>query len=455
MRAWLVVALALGACARPTPPPSTIPPVAAAVEARPIERVMRERIAFEPSDKGGPPPGVAVEELGRLPGKGRWIALHDDALDAYEKAGNRLPLLYFSREAYQKAIRKLTGPQIEEAMAMRLRYWSSGAMNHAPGLLDRDYQALLAALSTAFPLAPPRVQPALSGLMQRTLTRMAAAPISMFSRMTLPAAISHVQEEDVTRIADAASLATEVQGASAIADATANKTYVAAYDEMLVRLGASDRSMSGLQVTVKRVFFIGSLPPSTVHFLNHERGEFRVFRDGALSVSSRRELELIFTSGEKMEVLGFSPSRYHEDRLEVTRTQGQIALEETFTLVRTSPLEAVRDHWTRLFVSQAVLRNALWQAAKSSGSPLSPAIAAQVTEETATLRRMLANSAPTTFAECLARIQELLAHADLDAGFITRRATAEGRGDILDYAVLQRELAAERAQAQGLGEQPR
>ena len=448
MRAWLVVALALGACAGPTPPPSPVPPP----EARPIERVMRERIAFEPSDKGGPPPGVAVEELGRLPGKGRWIALHDDALDAYEKAGNRLPLLYFSREAYQKAIRKLTGPQIEEAMAARLQYWSGQATRQGWRLMTKHNEALLVAAAKALSVAPGSAASALRDLMDRTLARMAAPLKQNLARGSLAEAISHVQEADVKIIADAASLATEVPGAGAIADASPNKAYVVAYDLMLDRLHESHRSLSRLHVVIERVFFLSPVEPQLMAFLRRESSGFTPWKGGAVTASPRRRIESMFSDPKmKVEKIGFSTDRFYEDAYDVTHAQADVALDETRTLVHSAPLEAVRDHWRRLVLAQTVIRKALWLAADSAASPLAPMIAPQVAEQISYLQRILADPALDAFPEAVTRIQTLLGQAEADARYLKRRAVSEQQPDILDLAMLEKELAGERERARDLG----
>lgn len=452
MRAWLVVALALGACARPTPPPSPVPPTAPAVEARPTERVMRERIAFEPSEKGGPPPGVAVEELGRLPGKGRWIALHDDALDAYEKAGNRLPLLYFSRDAYQKAIRKLTGPQIEEAMAARLQYWSPKAMNEAPRLLYRAQRDLLMKVAEAARLAPMPAQLELRGIFERTLDRLAEWGEGWaFKGQPLAEILSAVHQDDVELIADAASIVAEAPPtAPIVADAIAHRAYVAAYDE----LRALPMSLMLLQVHVHRVFYLAPVPAGYVEWLRHEGDHFRLWNAGVVRPATRRSFQLLLAQApkSKLELAGFSQGRFYEDALDVTAAQAEVALAETIEWVRARPLDAAREHWVQTTLRVALRRRCLLGAAEREASPFKTLIAAHVAEETGLLQHMLALVSTGSTDDALVQVEHGLAVAGADASFAAQRCVVENRQEAAEYAQLHGAFEQERKRARALVE---
>ena len=153
----------------------------------------------------------------------------------------------------------------------------------------------------------------------------------------------------------------------------------------------------------------------------------------------------------KVEKIGFSTDRFYEDAYDVTHAQADVALDETRTLVHSAPLEAVRDHWRRLVLAQTVIRKALWLAADSAASPLAPMIAPQVAEQISYLQRILADPALDAFPEAVTRIQTLLGQAEADARYLKRRAVSEQQPDILDLAMLEKELAGERERARDLG----
>ena len=98
-----------------------------------------------------------------------------------------------------------------------------------------------------------------------------------------------------------------------------------------------------------------------------------------------------------------------------------------------------------------MIRKALWLAADSAASPLAPMIAPQVAEQISYLQRILADPALDAFPEAVTRIQTLLGQAEADARYLKRRAVSEQQPDILDLAMLEKELAGERERARDLG----
>lgn len=444
----------VAACARgPDTPPISVP--APAAKSTRVEEVMRERVVFEPSALGGPPPGVQVEELGKLAGKGRWLVVTDDALDAYERAEKRLPLLYFTREAYVKAMRKLSPAQVEEAVEARLRYWSPKAMNEAPRLLYIAQRDLLVNLAEAAHLAPAPVLAEVISILDATLDLLAERGEGWaFKGLPLSEVLSRVHEDDVTLIADAASIVTEAaEAAPIVADAASHRAYVTAYDD----LRSLPMSLMLLQVHVRRVYYLAPVPSGHVEWLRHEGEHFRLWKGGLVRPATRRTVESVLAADPKLklELAGFSQGRFYEDGLDVTAAQADVALGETIAQVRANPRDAAREHWTQASLRVALRRRCLRRAAEREAAPFASLIAAQVVEETGVLRRILAVGAPGSFEKAWANVERSFAVGSADASFAVRRCVVENRQEAAQHAELQEALKRLQGRARALREAPR
>jgi hypothetical protein len=309
-----------------------------------------------------------------------------------------IPVMYFSRHAYDQAVGGFEDSDIDAILRKRLEHWAPDASGHG---LNWIYEAerrclTLTALSQASPSRMTSAQPA-DHFDQSLQLLVIISGEKRYQDWSLASVLVLVVEGEAKLRAEYldAQEAARREGDSGAAERFANavkrsESYARALGSSLKSLGRPEFSQGLLNVGLSRGVFIRPRDPDLVDLLVGQR-ELHVFwKDGLIADWALEDIAQLEKRGKSVSVLYFNNGQLHKDLHDLTVAQREREFARRVAEGRGGSMEARRDHLSSLWLEQHLLRRKALAQAKAHPGPVAAILTQQVAEEAKALQLELA-----------------------------------------------------------------
>ncbi len=369
-------------------------------------------------------------ELGRMK-DGLWAAVSDETLLSAGYRNPIPPLLYFSKDDYDSAIRKLQPPEVAQVIQKRLEHWSPRALDETLNFLYLEERRCLALAAMAGTLPDRRTAEVLDEHVENTLQLLASVVgEGRYDDMKLPSMLIFTLESEARAVQESLYAQEAAQRAGNVRVAERMNRATAAARKRAETLGSTLRALGRAEygsalpyVEMERVMFI---QPSDAQFLTGLRSKnLPVFewKDGVVAPWPVRRLADMQDLGKTAQTVYLESGEFLEDILELTPAQVERGVAERVEGELAMSGRSVEDHLNKLLLELNLLRRNAVRVAHREGSGLVGLLQKQVQEETATLTALLASHPswlappPKAPEESLSMLKEVEARAADDAAF--------------------------------------
>jgi len=364
-------------------------------------------------------------ELGANQAGDCWATLASAALIEARGAGVAPPILYFSADEYEGAMRDLGQEQVEEAIALRRATFSPRALGEGTTrLYELEREALVLAAQAAQTRGARHAQ-----LFDDALWRMARLTGQLrFDDTPVSSLALYTFERDSQLHAEAQ---TEPAPAADVAAVMAtSRRHAATYGQLLAHLGRTDFPGNLIFVDVRRTVFIHPEDASLKAWMHEMHIPHFAWKGRVVAPWPARKIAGLTAQGKTVEVLYPSPGGLTLATSGQTGAQRDRDLTARRELAQTSAAALRLAHWNDLRVALALLRRNLLDRCRKEVPAYVPVVEAQVQEETASLRWALA-TAPSWVSPGAA-LDPLLDQLYRESTFFTALAALEGDETLRD-----------------------
>jgi hypothetical protein len=321
-----------------------------------------------------------------------------DAIGTLLAKQSSLPILYFSREGYEKAIEGLSEPEIDNALRKRLRDWSPNAPGYGLNWISEQERRCLSLISLAEASRNPATSARLKEHFEKSLDLLLSlSGESRYSDDSLATLIVYVVEGD-------AKLREEFLDAAVTAQHRGDAQESARYAQTAKRIEGDLHSLGGILEHLGRPEYGDALP-----YVPLIRGVFISPRDAALarSITARCEppiewkdgfvatwavedFRALEKSGKSVQILYLNGGLLAQDLLDLTPAQRQREFAKRLDNGWGASAEERRQYLAGLWLGQHLLRRVALARARAHDPALAGILGKEVIEEAQELQTELA-----------------------------------------------------------------
>ncbi len=314
---------------------------------------------------------------------GAVASVPDDAMPALLTKTPTVPILYFSRQAYDDAMEGLSGPEVEEALHKRLSHWSGQALDYALEWIARDERRALTLTAIAWSRASGDNARVLQTHFDAALNLLTSiAGTGRYDDMEFVDLLSAVVEADALLIAELAHRP-EAQTRSQFATALA---------EELKRRGRPEFAQALPYAEPQRGVFIEPADATLRNYLKARWESGVPWRDGAVADLPLRAMADFERAGKRIAVLYADPGALKQDANELTAAQLIKRFEQLAAAGEEGLTRQRDDYWNMLRLNVAGLRRVLRARAVKEDARVAAVAEPQIVAETQILAVELARS---------------------------------------------------------------
>lgn len=330
--------------------------------------------------------------------QGTIASVSDEAIDKLLVKQPGIPILYFSRQAYDHSVDGFEDSDVDEILRKRREEWAPNAGGHG---LNWIYEAerrclTLTAIAAASPSRMTSAQLA-DHFEQSLQLLLIISGEKRYQHLKLPSLLVLVVEGESRLRAEYldAEAAARRDGDDYAAErfakaAKRSEGYARALGASLKALGRPEFSQGLLDIGLSRGVFIRPRDPELVDLLVGQRELHVNWKDGLVADWALEDIPLLEKRGKSVRILYFSNGQLQKDLHDSTRAQREREFTTRFEEGRGASLAARRNHLSSLWLEQHLLRRkALAQATALSG-PAAATLTQQVAEEAKALQQELA-----------------------------------------------------------------
>jgi hypothetical protein len=325
-----------------------------------------------------------------------------------------LPILFFSRSAYDQAMRGLTDSGIDDALRNRLSRWAPKAVDHALDWVARDQRRSLTLTARALKGSSGQAAQVFESHFDLGLDLMTSiAGSGRFDRMELADLISAVIEKDAMLI----------QELGNIAEARTRNQLAKALAEELRRQGRGDFSQALPYEEPGRGVWIVPSDKGLLEYLKTSMEPSVVWRGGVVAKLSLRAIKDFQKQGKKIAILYPDPGALLQDMAELSKPELILRFEDHSTASEAVQAQELGDYLNMLRLEVALLRRALRARAATDAPGIVALLDQQIRTETAILATQFAMAGswlPSGDAEAppAARLRAADDEMTVDASFL-------------------------------------
>jgi hypothetical protein len=361
--------------------------------------------------------------------QGVVAAVSDDVMGTLLEKDPNLPILYFSRTGYDRAMRGLNDGEVDEALRKRLKQWSPDPLKDSIAWLTDDELRVLSLVARATPTSSGEKAKILAAHFNEGLDLLSQMTGSRrLDRSTLAESVSEIEEQDAYLIA-------ELSDTNRKIELQTRGEFAGALGREMARRGRPQFVDSLPYVELKRGVWISPPDNEVEAYVKVREMNWVSWRDGVVLWLSTRAIEEFRKRGKTVEILYFDADAVEEDVGPLTKAQLDLRLAEALKADEATQARLKDDYLNRLRLNVALERRFLRKRVATEDKEMSPLLEQQVSEETDILARELARSRrwllpgdrTSELRQIIAAEEELMA----DAAFFKAVARRRGNDDFL------------------------
>ena len=313
--------------------------------------------------------------------QGAIVSVSDESMSKLFIKESEIPILYFSRDDYDQAIRDLDEDEIDNALRKRLKEWSPQALDQALQWIAINERRPLALTAQSLRTAPGDKQQLLethfnSGL---DLLTSIAAP-GRYDEMDLRDLLMAIVESEAMLIKELPQ-SQESQTRLQFADALARE---------LKRHGRGEFAAALPYAEQERGAWVTPLDPSLKSYLKTRGIAAAEWRNGIVAPLPLRALDDFRKTGKQVEILYADPGALMQDFFELTGAQLFRRFRELSAADDAARSRQMNDYRNVLRITIAVQRRALRKRATREDTVMTSLLNQQIFTETKILAEQLA-----------------------------------------------------------------
>ncbi len=320
---------------------------------------------------------------------GEVASVPDDATEALVTKTPTVPILYFSRQAYDEAMDGLSGPEVEEALHKRLSHWSGQALDHALEWIAGDERRSLTLIALAWSGASgdnARVLQAHFDAALNLLTSIAGT--GRYDDMEFVDLLSAVIEADALLIAELGQRP----------EAQTRGQFASALAEELKRRGRPEFAQALPYAEPERGVFVEPADAALRNYLEAGWKSGVPWLGGAVADLPMRIIANFQRAGKRITVLYADPGALKQDVSELTKAQLFKRFEQLAAVGEEGLTRQRDDYWNMLRLNVAELRRVLRARAVKEDARVAAVAEPQIAAETQILAVELTRSKSWLFA---------------------------------------------------------
>ena len=305
-------------------------------------------------------------------------------------------VLFFSRDAYEKAIRGLADSEINAIVDRRRQYWAPNAVGHGLNWLYHIARRCLTltALAVSSPGSAARLEDPFEQCLQLLVSITGETRYQDMSMASLLVLVVEGEAELYREYLDARDEARRV-GDSPLAEkftdaAKRSESYGQALGLSLKSLGRPEFTQGLPYIGLSRGVFIWPKVRDLIEMLTVQREVYVTWKDGLVANWSLDDLPELERRGKSVRILYFNGGQLLTDAKDLTAAQLEREFAERFEAGRGASMDARREHLYSLWLEQHLLRRKALAQASAQDTSLAAILAQEVTEEARAMREELA-----------------------------------------------------------------
>jgi hypothetical protein len=349
-------------------------------------------------------------------------SVSDDVMQTILMKTPDVPILYFSRPAYDEAMQGLSDSESEEAVRKRLNEWSGHALDHALECIAGDERRSLTLTAIAWSAA--------SGDNARALQTHFDSGLNFLSSITGPGRYDDMKFADLlTVVVEAeALLITELGQRS---EAQKRTSLASALAQEMTRHGRPAFAQSLPYAEPGRGVWVVPADAALLSYLKSNWKTGVAWRGGAVTDLSTREIGDFQRAGKKIAILYADPGALQQEMNELTNAQLVRRFEQLASAGTEALARQTDDYWNVLRLNIAILSRVLAARAAREDPRVAAVVRPQIGAETQILATELTRTkswlTPEDRGAPLQRLR--IAEDELTADIAFFTAVAERRGD--------------------------
>lgn len=376
-------------------------------------------------------------ELGKY-ADGIVVAVGDDiALSLLDRAP-AVSLLFFAREAYDHALRRLSELDRDAAIRKRLEKWAPNAVNEGTDWLYRGERRCLTLTAVTLKGAQRKTVP--DNHFEHSLSALhRIVNEGAYGSVTLPGVLVYLIERE-------ALLLVELSLTQAPSETSDRTQFSAAVAQSLRTLGRPEFAQYPAYAEPKRAAFVSPADQELRNSLRVRQRPAVDWQGGLVSTFGARDLDALAERGKKVRVLYPNANQFLQDFTDFTFAQLRREFEERS---QAESMPFFKDHLNFLRLETALIRRAANEKAMAENPSVAAVLGPQIPREGALLMAALTTHPSWMNGEHQSQ-QVSIAQAETelldDAKFLARLSAAPGREDVhkryqsfADFKAMQRQ----------------
>jgi hypothetical protein len=329
--------------------------------------------------------------------QGAIVSVSDETMSKLLLKESQIPILYFSRQSYEKAIQGLDDPEIDAVLSKRRQYWSPNAAGHGLNWIydsARRCLTLTALAEASRPSAAARLADHFQQNLQLLVIITGEKRYQSWSLASLLVFVAegeaklrkeNLDAQDTTRRAGDSRAAERFAAA-----VKRSESYGQALGASLKSLGHPEFTQGLPYVGLSRGIFARPRDPELLHTLEMQHADYRIWKDGLVADWSLENLPELEKRGQSISILYFSRGQFLMDLQDLTPAQSEREFARRLEGGRGASMEERREYLHFLWLEQHLLRRKALAHAKAESPVVAATLAREVTEEAQALRQQLA-----------------------------------------------------------------
>ena len=325
------------------------------------------------------------------------VAVQDETVMVLLSRQAAVSLLYFSRDAYEQAIRGLGDSEIDAIIRKRRQDWAPNAVGHGLNWIYDSGRRCLTLTALAQASSSPVIAARLEDHFEQSLQLLVSITggtgyeDNMASLLVVVVEGEAKLRKEYLDAQDAARRAGDSRSAERFMDAVKrSESYGRALGAALKSLGRPEYTQALPYVGLSRGVFVWPRDPDLVKILTAQREVYVIWKDGLVADWSLDNLPELEKRGKSVRILYFNGGQLLVDLQDLTPVQLEREFARRFEAGRGASMQARREHLYSLWLEQHLLRRKALAQARAQDGALFAILAREVAEETQALRQELA-----------------------------------------------------------------